>query len=240
MVLYRAGSTRSLFYMFCSPFPLWSVPIFLCYKLVFGFLDFFLFPCSSNNYENRNRKMTNNIIMNIYTHTLILKSKNYAVIIFFCLFYQTRLFPTSPDSIVFYQFFRQSMVPFIFSLSQFFPEPKHGPSSLASHVSPAVRPTRLHTRSSNLCQPCALHHARALSALRPHHAAQPAQIPSPTNYACTESPGLSGPRRPHAPRAMENHPWPVHDYFGEDERLTSVSIHVVVDGFKDDMKVLTT
>ena len=44
----------------------------------------------------------------------------------------------------------------------------------------------------------------------------------------------------HAPRAMENHPWPVHDYFGEDERLTSVSIHVVVDGFKDDMKVLTT
>jgi hypothetical protein len=64
-----------------------------------------------------------------------------------------------------------------------------------------------------------------------------APCPSLASYTRTESPRLSRPRRPHAPHAMENHSWPVHDYSGEDGRLTclfvrclKVSLHIVIEG----------
>jgi hypothetical protein len=152
--------------------------------------------------------------MNIYTCTLILKSQklcrnNFRLPLLSNLVHSLR----HPTPSCFTGFSDNPRFLSFFLCLNFFPKPKHGPNSLASCVSPAECPTRLRTHFSKSVRPCALHHARALLALRPHHAMQPTQIrPSPASYACAESPGLSGPRRPHAPREMENHPWPVHNY----------------------------
>jgi hypothetical protein len=86
---------------------------------------------------------------------------------------------------------------FFFRLN-FFPSLNTGPARWprAFHLQCAPPPFAP-TPQSPLCRPCALHHACALSALRPHHAAQ--LDPSPASYACAESPALSRPRRSHAP-----------------------------------------